>query len=185
MTPEGRERLGAQQAELVRALMGRAEVPEGFDLGRVGATAEALRAKRARSVVRAWPALARSLGDDFGPSFTAYAARSPLPLRGGPRADGRGFARALARSGRLTDPGRLEALSVDLRFASRPDGLVRRRGPALAVTVLSHPGRLTLAARCPGLGARTLIIPLGPLGRLHRAMGSREKARSAARPISL
>ena len=78
MTPEDREHLGAQQAELVRALTGRAEAPEGFDPGRVGATAEALRAKRAQSVVRAWPALARSLGDDFGPCFTAYAARSPV-----------------------------------------------------------------------------------------------------------
>jgi hypothetical protein len=170
VTPECRERLGALQAELVRALTGRAEAPEGFDPARVEATAEALRAKRARSVVRAWPALARSLGDDFGPSFWAYAAGSPLPLRGGPLADGRGFARALARVGRLTDPRRLEALAVDLRFASRPVGLVRRRGPALAATVLSHPGRLILAARCPGLGARTLIIPLGPFGRLHRVM---------------
>jgi hypothetical protein len=161
MSPEDRERLASRQAELARALTGRAGPPEGFDPDRLRAAAEALSRKRARSVERAWPSLVEALGEDFEPLFAAYAAEAPLPPRGGPLADGRNFVRFLARRGRLRDATRLEALSVDLRYASRPTGLVRRRGPALAIALLRHPRRLILAIGWPGRRIRRMVIPLG------------------------
>jgi hypothetical protein len=161
MSIDERERLASLQAELVSALTGRTGPPEGFDPDRLGAAARSLSRKRARSVARAWPSLADALGEDFEPCFAAYIAEAPLPRRGGPLADGRNFARFLARRGILPDAARLEVLSVDLRYASRPMGLVPRRGPALAVALLGHPRRLILAVRWPGRRIRRATIPLG------------------------
>ena len=93
-----RERLAAEQAALVRALVDGGPVPAGFDPDRVQATAAALARKRAREVARAWPALAAELGDDFTARFLADAARRPPPARGGALADGLAFAGALART---------------------------------------------------------------------------------------
>jgi hypothetical protein len=152
----------ALEAQLVRALTGQGEPPEGFDPARVQAAAEALARKRARAVARAWPALTRALADSYGKRFAAFAATRPVPREGGPLADGRAFARWLAAAGELPDPGRLEALAVDLRYARCGGGLVPRRGPVLRAARLRHARRLVLALRMPGLGEWWLSVRLGP-----------------------
>ncbi|SIO13174.1 hypothetical protein SAMN05444166_2620 [Singulisphaera sp. GP187] len=161
MSLDPRERLAVQQAELVRALTGQVGPPEAFIPGQVRTAALALARKRARSVARAWPSLVETLGPGFEPCFASYATEAPLPRRGGPLADGRNFVRSLDRQGKLSDLARLEALSVDLHYASRSVGLVARRGPSLAIALLRHPRRLILAARWPGLRARRIAVPLG------------------------
>jgi hypothetical protein len=133
----GRERLAAEQAALVRALVAGEPVPEGFDPDRVRATAAALARKRAREVARAWPVLAADLGGAFTDRFVAFAAGRPPPATGGALADGLAFARALARQGRLSDDVRLGA------------------------TLAGRPPRLVVLARAPGLGERGFALPLG------------------------
>jgi hypothetical protein len=160
MSSDARTRLAARLAELVRALMHGGEPAAAWDAARLRATVEALAAKRAQAVARAWPGLAAGLGERFRPHFERFAARVPLPHVGGPLADGRAFARQLARLGELSDAGRLEALAVDLHYRARGSGLVPRRGPALAWTLLRQPRRLVVAVRLPGLGERWLNIPL-------------------------
>jgi hypothetical protein len=158
---EARSRLAAQQAELVRALAGLGAAPEGFDPRRVQATAVALQTKRAMALARAWPALVRALGDRFEESFTAYASATPLPREGGPLADGRAFARRLARAGALPEAGRLEVLAVDLHHVATTDGLIRRRGFAWVAALLKEPRRVVVGVRLPWLGARWVTVPLG------------------------
>jgi hypothetical protein len=148
------ERLAAEQAALVRALVAGGRVPEGFDPDRVRATATALARKRARQVARAWPVLAAELGEGFTDRFVAFAAGRPPPAAGGALADGLAFARALARQGRLSGDTRVEALLAAARLSPR-----RLR---LAATVAGRPPRLVVLARVPGLGERGLALPLGP-----------------------
>ena len=117
-------------------------------------------------MARTWPGLAGALGGEFREWFTGYARTDPLPPAGGPLADGRAFARALARAGRLPDEGRVEALAVDLRYKrcrAGSSGLApRSRGSfVLRTAVLARPRRrLILAARLPLLGERWLTLPL-------------------------
>ena len=148
-----RERLAAEQAELVRALVGGGPVPGGFDPERVRATSAALARKRAREVARVWPVLAADLGEDFTGRFVADAARRPAPARGGALADGLAFARALSRQGRLSGDARVEALLAAARLSPRP--------LRLAATLAGLPRRLVVLARAPGLGERGLSLPLG------------------------
>jgi hypothetical protein len=145
-----RERLAAEQATLVRALVGGGPVPDGFDRDRVRATAAALARKRAREVARAWPALAAELGDDFTAWFLADAARWPPPAKGGALADGLAFAGALARTRRLSGNARVEVMLAAARLSTR-----------LAATVAGPPRRLVVTVRAPGLGEHWLSVPLG------------------------
>src|SRR5262245_14959244 len=103
--PDARARLAAQQPELVRALTGQAPAPADFDQARLGATAQALVTKRAQAVARTWPGLAAGLGERYRERFELFAKHWPLPHEGGPLADGRTFARMLARLGELSDEG--------------------------------------------------------------------------------
>jgi hypothetical protein len=146
-----RERLAAEQAALVRALVDGGPVPGGFDPGRVLATSAALARKRAREVARSWPVLAAELGEGFTGRFLADAARRPPPARGGALADGLAFARAMAREGRLPPNARVEAMVAAARLSSRP---VR-----LAVAVAGPPRRLVVTVRAPGLGERWRSFP--------------------------
>jgi hypothetical protein len=142
--PDNQERLAAEQAALVRALVGGGPVPGGFDPERVRATSAALARKRAREVARAWPVLAAELGDDFTGRFLAFAAGRPPPARGGALADGLAFARALARQGRLPGDARVEALVAAAHLS---------RSPArLAAALAGPPRRLVIVIRAPGLG---------------------------------
>jgi hypothetical protein len=69
-----RERLGAAQAELMRALAGAGPVPPGFDPADLAEEAATLANKRRRAAGRSRPALARALGRRFGDHFAAFAA---------------------------------------------------------------------------------------------------------------
>jgi hypothetical protein len=151
--------LAERQAELVRALVERRKPPAGFDAERLGRTGDSLIRKRAREAARAFPGLARTLGDAFAERFAAFARNVPPPSRGGPLADARAFARSLAAAGELPDAGRLEALGVDLRFATVAGSLVPRRGPAIGWTTLPERRRLVVAIRCWGLGERWITVP--------------------------
>jgi hypothetical protein len=148
-----RERLAAEQAALVRALVDGGPVPGGFDPERVRATAAALARKRAREVAREWPALAAELGEDFTGRFLAEAARRPPPPRGGALADGLAFADALARQGRLPSSARVERMLAAAHLSTRP---VR-----LAMAAAGPPRRLVVTVRAPGLGERWLSLPFG------------------------
>jgi len=161
LAAEARARLAAQQAVLVTALMSRGELPADFDAVRVRAAATSLARKRARATARAWPGLARDLGVRLGGLFAAYAKAATLPRKGGPLADGRAFASWLAARGELPEPGRLQALAVDLRYASNPGGLALRRGPTCRAAWLHQSRRLIVAVRLPWLGEHWLSIPLG------------------------
>jgi hypothetical protein len=147
-----RERLAADQAALVRALVGGGPLPGGFDPDRVRATSAALARKRAREAARAWPVLAAELGEEFTEAFLAHAARRPPPARGGALADGLAFADALARRGRLPANARVERLGARAHLAP---GRAR-----LAAALAGPPRRLVVAARLPGLGERWLSLPL-------------------------
>jgi hypothetical protein len=155
---EGRERLAEQQAALVRALTASGEAPAGFDAERLRLAATSLANKRRQEVARAWPALVRCLGERFRERFDAFAEKTPLPSEGGPLADGRAFARALAREV-WTDEARLEVLAVDLRQARCAGGLRPRRGVAVKVAWLRERRRLVVGVRAPGVGIRTLALP--------------------------
>src|SRR5262245_61180971 len=100
---ELRRRLAEDQARLVQALTGLGEAPAGFDSDRLRAASEALARKRSRAVARAWPALARALGEAFDEKFCAFADHTPLPSVGGALADGRAFVAHLAARGELPD----------------------------------------------------------------------------------
>jgi hypothetical protein len=150
--PLSRERLAAEQAALVRALVGGGPVPGGFDPERVRATSAALARKRAREVARAWPVLAAELGQDLTPAFLAHAAGRPPPARGGALADGLAFADALARRGRLPGNARVERLFARAHLSSSP--------ARLAATLAGPPRRLVLLVRLPALGDRCLSLPL-------------------------
>jgi hypothetical protein len=154
---ELRRQLAEGQARLVEALTRSGEVPEGFDGQRLRAAAEVLLRKRTREAARAWPALARALGESFDEKFRDFASRVPLPREGGPLADGRAFVADLAARGELPDEGRLEALGVDLHYRRTVNGLRRRRGPAVKAAWLPRARRLALAVRLPWLGVRWLL----------------------------
>jgi len=130
--------LADQQAALVAALAAEGPVPAGFDPARLRAAAAALAFKRARAVAHAWPSLRAMLGGDVRETFAAYAAVAPLPARGGPLADGRRFARFIARQLDLSDAARMQALSIDARYRETAAGLVRRRVPTLRATWLRN-----------------------------------------------
>jgi hypothetical protein len=156
-----RDRLAAEQAALVRALVAGAPAPDGFDAGRVQATAAALRAKRAGEVAKAWPALATS----FGPSgwrqaFGAWAEGRPPPGAGGALADGLEFATWLGD--RVTGEARVELLAARARLRRGPGGRgwVPRRGPFAGLAVAGRPRRVVAVLRGPGGRERWLSVPL-------------------------
>ena len=122
--------LQEQQAALVAALAGLGPPPLGFDAARLHAAAESLARKRRHAVVHAWPGL--EAVPAFQAHFAAYAQATPLPVDGGPLADGRWFVDWLdAANVALTDAVRLQACGVDLRFVTR--GRRWRPGPWVCV----------------------------------------------------
>ncbi len=147
--PDGRARLAEQQAALVRALTGRGDPPAHFDAERLRLAASSLASKRRQEAARAWPALARCLGERFRERFDDFAAQTPLPAQGGPLADGRAFVQTLA-AGEWTDDVRLEVLAVDLR-----------RGARLRIAWLRQARRLMIGGRLPWLGTWAWAVPLG------------------------
>lgn len=153
---DARERLAAQQAALVSALVAGGPVPEGFDPQRVRATSQALARKRARHVAKSWPAL--SLDPQFTQQFLSYAAGRPPPV-GGALADGLAFADRLARASKLRGEAKVEWLAARARLR-RTRGYQPRRGPFLGATIAGPPRRLVVLVRAPALGERWISVPL-------------------------
>jgi hypothetical protein len=154
---EMRSRLSLQQKAVVQALIAGTAPPDGFDATQISVAAEALARKRQRGVAKAWPFLTTALADRFAPCFAAFAASTPLPEIGGPLADGHAFSRFLSARGEFPEEARLEAINVDLRFASTKRGLVPRRGFTLRLA-LDQRRRFMLGIRIPWLGVRWLRL---------------------------
>src|SRR5262249_25965291 len=87
------------------------------------------------------------------------AKTSTAPRLGGPLADGRTFIRFLAVQRTLPDPGKLEALWVDLRYRTIRDGLVPRRGGAIKFALLGQSRLLVISLSLPWLGAPQHVAP--------------------------
>ncbi|MFG1975710.1 hypothetical protein ACGFJC_40820 [Nonomuraea fuscirosea] len=98
-------RLAEAQARVVAALVAGAEVPEGFDPGRMRAQAASLIAKRRAIVARIRPDTAVAAGPDLAAEFAAYARARAAPPPGY-RADADDFAAWLRERGRMlpTEP---------------------------------------------------------------------------------
>ncbi len=156
-----RSQLAERQADLLRTLAGQRGPAPGFDQRELEAVAESLRRKRYRAAARAWPALIAALGPEAETAFAEFASHTPLPEHGGPLADGRGFVDFLRPSGRLPEPGRLEAFFVDLHHARRAGGLGPRRGVFFKCLFLRRPPRLVVGFRLPWLGVRWFSLHLG------------------------
>lgn len=101
-----RERLAAQQAELLRALLAGGTAPAGFDPGRIEVEVRSLRAKRRRVVAYLRPELAEELGDRFVPLFNEYADAHPREEGVRMRQDAENFASWLTGRGELKRPRR-------------------------------------------------------------------------------
>lgn len=98
MTRPQRERLAAQQAELLRALLGDGAPPPGFDADRLRVEARALLNKRRGIVAVLRPDVADALGEKFRPLFDAYARAHPRQAGSRAREDAAAFAEwAVAR----------------------------------------------------------------------------------------
>jgi hypothetical protein len=155
---DNRRTLAGLQEGLVRALTDGNSCPPGFDEERVQLAARSLVRKRIGALARAWPALRRALGESFEEVALAYVTKNPLPQEGGPLADGRAFIRALAQVNRLPDEVRVEAFVVDLRYLSRPCGLVPRRGITIKGLLLQDRFGFVIGVRLPWLGERWFAI---------------------------
>jgi hypothetical protein len=160
MSDDARQQLALMQAELVRALVEGTDAPANFDRQRFTAAAEALWLKRARTVARMWPQLARAMGDAFAGRFADYARANPLLHDGNPLVDGRAFTGWLEHAGLLTDEGRLEAFAFDAHYRIRKDRLRKRRGPLLRRLRLKAMHQITIVVRLPGLGERWLTFKI-------------------------
>jgi hypothetical protein len=160
MHTDARTRLASSQLELVQALVGNGAKPAEFDASRIQATADALLLKRTHSVARSWPSLARSLGPAFDERFSNYARSRPPLHDGGPLADGRAFARAVAQDVALADDAALEALLFDLRYRISEERVVARRGFFFGLAQLNQSQRLVIGIRLPLFGERLINLPL-------------------------
>lgn len=106
-----RDRLAAQQAQLLDALLAGAEPPAGFDPAELAREADALRAKRRRVTGLLRADLPAALGDRFVPLFDRYAPAHPKPVTMRAREDADRFADWLVEQGELPrPPGRLRRL---------------------------------------------------------------------------
>jgi hypothetical protein len=168
MSAEARDHLAARQAELMRALVSGASAPAGFQADRVRVAASSLRAKRCRSVARAWPSLTTALGTRYEPLFAEYAAR-PLPGAGSPLEDGYAFARWLRARNQLPDACLRDLLAEELHDRQRASRFVPRRGVALRVALLRETSGLLVGIRLPVAGLLCLTLRLtSPLSWLRR-----------------
>lgn len=93
-------RLAEAQARVVAALVAGAEVPDGFDPGRMRAQAASLIAKRRGIVARIRPDTAVAAGQDLAAEFAAYARARTAPPPDY-RTDADDFAAWLRERGRM------------------------------------------------------------------------------------
>jgi hypothetical protein len=106
MTQPQRERLGAAQAELLRALLADGKTPDGFDEDRVRIEKRALLNKRRGIVEMLRPDVAAELGERFRPLFDAYAQAHPKEAGTRFREDAARFAEWAVANNHLTPPKR-------------------------------------------------------------------------------
>ncbi|MBE1578360.1 putative DNA-binding domain-containing protein [Amycolatopsis roodepoortensis] len=103
-----RERLAAQQAELLKALLAGGDAPAGFDAERLRIEANVLRNKQSRLVAYLRPDLAEALGDRFAALFREYATSHPKTDTIRARAYADAFGAWLVERGKVPKPrGRL------------------------------------------------------------------------------
>ncbi|MFE7947914.1 DUF692 family multinuclear iron-containing protein [Streptomyces sp. NPDC057426] len=121
-----RERVAVAQTALLSALVAGTPVPEGFDPARLGVQSRALVGKRADVIARIAPELPEILGDDYRPSFRAYARSRPMT--GGYRRDALAFVEHLLVAGRPEDPDARRRLTRwwQERTDTRPPGPAAR-----------------------------------------------------------
>lgn len=101
-----RERLAAQQGELLRALLAGGVPPAGFDPERVRAEVIVLRNKRRRVVAYIRPDILEELGARFAELFESYAVAYPKFEGTRARDDAERFGRWLIERGELKKPKR-------------------------------------------------------------------------------
>lgn len=150
MATDARQELAEAQTALLRALVGGAVIPDGFDARQVRAASDALVRKRARLVAKLWPALEGALGATFAPRFAAYAQRHPLPQIGGVLADGLVFVNEALTRGEATDAIRMERLRAQATLVYRPPWVSRRRWPTIQASWLRQSRRLAVVFSFPG-----------------------------------
>ncbi|MCP2168299.1 hypothetical protein [Goodfellowiella coeruleoviolacea] len=105
-TEAARQRLAAQQAELLHALLAGGTPPAGFDQQRLRAEASALLAKRRGVVAVLRPDLTEALDERFRPLFDEFAADHPRRAGTRMRQDAAAFATWLVERGALPPPRR-------------------------------------------------------------------------------
>jgi len=96
-SPE-RAELARKQASLVRALVGQAPVPAGFDAARVQFYGQSLVEKRIGGVALVWTRLVAAPGKNYAPLFREYAKRFPHPGSCPTTASSRSWASRCARA---------------------------------------------------------------------------------------
>ncbi|ONI92350.1 hypothetical protein ALI22I_04200 [Saccharothrix sp. ALI-22-I] len=104
MTQPQRDRLGAAQAELLRALLADGATPKGFDEDRVRIEKRALLNKRRGIVEMLRPDVAAELGERFRSLFDAYARTHPKEVGTRFREDAARFAEWAVANNHLTPP---------------------------------------------------------------------------------
>ena len=154
-----RGRLAAAEAEFLRSLSTGGAYPPGSDPRGMRATSQILWAKRVRTMARAWPELAKLLGNRLNERATQLLAGIELPPGDHAVEDGLMLARHLEP---IPDSIRLRMLDVKLRYRWQRGHLVRRSRPAVACIYLPQSGRLICAVRVPGLRLRSISIRIGP-----------------------
>ena len=153
-----RRRLAAAEAEFLRSLSTGGPYPSGSDLRGMRATSQILRAKRVRTIARAWPELASFFGNSLKERATELLAGIPLPPGDHAVEDGLRLARHLEAAGPVPDSIRLRMLDVKLRYRWQRGHLVRRARPAVGCIYLPQSGRLICAVRVPGLRLLSISI---------------------------
>jgi hypothetical protein len=153
-----RHRLASMEAEFIRSLSAGGPYSAGSDLRGMRATSQLLRAKRVRTMARAWPELAGILGNGLAERATDVLAGTPLPPDDHAVQDGLIVARHLEAAGPIPDSLRLRMLGVKLRYRRKRGLLVQWPRPALGFAYLGQSGRLICALRVPGLPLLSISI---------------------------
>jgi hypothetical protein len=151
-----RARLAAREAELVRALQG-GPIPAGLDGRMIAVTRDALVRKRARQVVKVFPALARDLGPEYQTLFQAFARTTP-PHEDGSLADGLAFGTYVARERRLSDGARVQLMVARSTATARRGRLRARRGLFIGAILTRRPRGITVVGRAPGRAPRVFSV---------------------------
>jgi hypothetical protein len=99
-----RDRLAADQAALLAAVLTDGPVPSGFDERVVRVEAAALLAKRRRIVAQLAPDVAGDLGERFAPLFDEYARTRPRTVGSRARDDAADFTTWLVARGEWAAP---------------------------------------------------------------------------------